>query len=39
MLHVQIPLVEAKAVEAKAKASKQTVSEWIRATVFREVVQ
>ena len=30
MLRVRISPAESKAVEAKAKASKQTVSEWIR---------
>jgi predicted HicB family RNase H-like nuclease len=37
MLRVRISLAESRAIEAKAKASKQTVSEWIRSTLFREV--
>jgi hypothetical protein len=37
MLRVRISPAESKALEAKAKASKQTVSEWIRTTLFREV--
>ncbi len=37
MLRVRISPSESKAIESKAKASKQTVSEWIRATLFPEV--
>jgi hypothetical protein len=37
MLRVRISPLEAKTLETKAKASKQTVSEWIRSTLFREV--
>ena len=37
MLRVRISTAESKAIDAAAKASKQTVSEWIRATLFREV--
>jgi hypothetical protein len=37
MLRVRVSPAESKAIEAAAKASKQTVSEWIRATLFREV--
>jgi predicted HicB family RNase H-like nuclease len=33
MLRVRISPAESKAVEAKAKASKQTVSDWIRSTI------
>ena len=33
MLRVRISPVESKAVEAAAKASKLTVSEWIRGTL------
>jgi predicted HicB family RNase H-like nuclease len=33
MLRVRISPAESKAVEAKAKASKQNVSEWIRGTL------
>ena len=33
MLRVRISPVEFKAVEAAAKASKQTVSEWIRSSI------
>jgi len=39
MLRVRISPAEAKAVEAKAKASKQTVSEWIRSTLFTVVAE
>jgi hypothetical protein len=39
MLRVRISSAESKSLEAAAKASKQTVSEWIRATLFQEVAQ
>jgi predicted HicB family RNase H-like nuclease len=39
MLRVRISPAESKALEATAKANKQTVSEWIRTTLFREVAQ
>lgn len=37
MLRVRISPAESKAIDAAAKASKQTVSGWIRSTLFREV--
>lgn len=39
MLRVRISPAESKTLEAKAKASKQSVSEWIRSTLFAEVAQ
>ena len=39
MLRVRISPAESKSIEAKAKASKQTVSEWIRSTLFPAVTQ
>ena len=33
MLRVRITAEELKIIEAKAKAKKQTVSEWIRSTI------
>lgn len=39
MLRVRISPAESKAVEAAAKASNQTVSEWIRATLFPSVTE
>ena len=33
MLRVRITLDELRAIEAASKASKQTVSEWIRSTI------
>jgi hypothetical protein len=39
MLRVRISPLEAKALEAKARASKQTVSEWIRSLVAKEIAE
>ncbi len=39
MLRVRISPAESKSIEAKAKASKQTVSEWIRSTLFPVVTE
>lgn len=33
MLRIRITLDERRAIESKAKASKQTVSDWIRSTL------
>lgn len=37
MLRVRVTPEERKAIEAKAKASNQTVSEWLRAKLASEI--